>query len=369
MRTRDLFSLAARSIRPGFGMAHVLITAFVVVCFCFSVAIWTSVSAEKAEPCELTVTAPSYLDLTEQTVQDIDAIPDVVDAAGLVEVPATVESEKYTASLTLVGIDGDYLEVAYSVGDVFPSDSAMPWIILSEAATKSFVDLTDKTKHDANYMPSIDWLNANFALTVGNSNLSAKVSGVFEGNTVAAYISQDMAKQLLQRQGQPSGYTSAAVRITNIGAAEAVTKAISALGYEVANGSDARQEKWDTQLREAVYILILGLAGFLCSVMVKTADSAVNRLERQRRNTALRWEGAADRLIRMLGFVRYCYLNVAGILLGILLHYAVAAFIPMELRESSNFALTISSMPLGVTVTISLMSAFCISWTLSAHDH
>ena len=362
MRARDLFGLAARGIHPGFGTAHVLIMAFAVACFCFSVAIWSSVKVEKAEPCELTVTAPSYLDVTEQTIQDFLGIPDVVDATGLVEIPVIAESGKYTASLTLVGIDGDYLDAAYSVGEAFPVDSAMPWIVLSKAAARSFIDPADKTKHDANYMPSIDWLDADFALTVGENIISAKVSGVFEGDTVAAYISQNMAKQLLQRQGQPSGYTSAAVRITNIGTAETVTKAISALGYEVANGDKTRQEKWDVQLREAVYILILGIAGFLCSVMLKVTNRVVIRQDRQRRDTALRWAGATNTLIRMLDFVSYCYLDVAGVFLGILLHYAVAAFIPMELRESSNFALTISSAPLGVTAIISLMSAIANSY-------
>ncbi len=69
----------------------------------------------------------------------------------------------------------------------------MPWIVLSEAAAQTFADPSDKAKRATNYMPEIDWLGADFSLKLGNSTILAKVSGLFEGDDPAAYISQDAA--------------------------------------------------------------------------------------------------------------------------------------------------------------------------------
>lgn len=326
MRTRDLFSLAIRNIQPSFGVAHVLIIAFAVACFCFSIATWETVNMEKAEPCELKVTAPSYLDITEQSVQDIITISDVIDASGILTVPVTARSGKYESSLTLMGIDGDYLDVTYSAGSVFPTGSAMPWIILSEAAAKTFMDPMDKAKHDDNYMPSIDWLDAEFALTVGENIIAGKVSGIFEDENAAAYISQDMAKQLLQRQGRSSSYTSIAVRVTNIGTAGAAAKAISGLGYEVTGRDDSMQEKWDVQLRESFYTLVLGIAGACCAVMLEVTYKTVDRRRNQSRNYTLSWLGMSSDFVRWLDIVRYCCLESAGIGLGVLFYYTISVF-------------------------------------------
>ena len=107
MKLTDYLAMAGHSLHRSFDTAGTLFTAAAVTVLCFSGAILTTIHDEKAAPCELSVTAPSYLAITEQSIQDFRAIADVMDATGTVEMPVTAVSGKYAASLTLVGIDGD----------------------------------------------------------------------------------------------------------------------------------------------------------------------------------------------------------------------------------------------------------------------
>lgn len=346
MKITDYLAMAGRGLHRGFDTASVLFTAAAVTALCFSGAILTTIHSEEAEPCELAVTAPSYLDITEQSVQDFRAIVDVVDATGIVEIPVTAASGKYTASLTLVGIDVDYLDdLVFATGDLFPEGGAMPWIALSKASAQTFIDPSDKAKRTTNYKPEIDWLGADFALNLGENTITAKVSGLFEGDEPAAYIGQDIARTLLQGQGQASGYTGARVRVTNIGTSEAVSKAITNLGYEVANQDTARQEKWDTQTREAVYLAVLAAAGFLCAGMVRRTGTALHRAEKRRQIDALRWAGMSEAAIRGIDILRGVYLTLLGAVLGIAAHYLIAALVGLDSGTTSNFALI---LPVGL---------------------
>lgn len=355
MRIADYLALARHGLRRGFETASVLFTAEAVTALCFSGALLAAIHGEKGSPCELAVTAPSYLAVTEQSVLDFQAIADVVDATGVVEAPVTARSGKYAASLTLVGLDGDYLrDLVYITGERFPDSGAMPWIALSKAAAQSFVDPEDKTKRSAGYMPDIDWLGADFSLEMGGGAVSAKVSGLFEGDEPAAYVSRDIARALLQSQGQTSGYAGARVRVTNIGAAEAVSKAITDMGYQVANRDSARQEKWDAQTREAVYLAVLAAAGFLCAGLLRLTGTARCREDARRRDDALRWAGMSDAAIRGISVLRGTYLALLGAALGITAHYLVAALVGLDAGTASSFALTLPAP------WLSLLLCFCI---------
>ncbi len=341
MRLGDFLALARRGSRRGFEAAFVLFTAAAVAALCFAGALLAAIRDEKDEPWELTVTAPGWLAVTEQSVLDFQAIDGVTDATGVIEVPATVRTGKFTAGLTLTGIDGDYLEgLVYTVGEPFPEGGAMPWIALSQAAARSFADPEDKTKRSANTMPDIDWLGADFTLELGENAVSAKISGVFEGEEPAAYISRDMARALLQGQGLPAGYAGARVRVRNIGAAEAVSQAVTDLGYQVENRDSARQESWDARTREAVYLAVLAAAGFLCAGMVRLAGNALDRENARRREDALRWAGVSDAAIGGIAALRSLRLNLAGAALGLAAHYLIGALTALG-DPASGFALAL----------------------------
>lgn len=341
MRLLDYLALARRGGRRGYRAAFVLFTAAAMTALCFSAAILKTNRSEKSAPCELAVTAPSYLSLTEQTVQDFRAIADVVDASGVVEASARIATGKYAADLSLVGIDGEYLhDLVYLTGEPFPESGAMPWLALSEGAAKTFADPEDKTRRGPDVMPDVDWLNAAFTLDMGGSAVAAKVSGLFEGDGPAAYMRLDSLRALLQSLGQPSGYTGVRVRVTSIGAAEAVSRAITALGYQVENRDSARQERWDARSREAAYLAALAAAGALCAWLIHVTGAALGREGDRRRADVLRWAGMTDAAIRGLGLVRCLYLALIGAALGLGVHALTAALVALA-DPASNFALTI----------------------------
>lgn len=342
MRITNYLTLVGHGLHRGFVTAEVLFTAAAATAMCFSGAVLTTIHSEKTEPCELSVTAPSYLTITEQSIQDFHAIAGVVDATGVVEVPVIAAGGKYTASITLVGIDGEYLnDLVYSTGELFPAGGAMPWITLSKAAAQSFTDPTDKAKRSANYMPDIDWLGTEFSLDMGGNIISSRVSGIFESEEPAAYIGLDIAKTLLQNHGQTDRYTGARVRVTNAGAAESVSKAITGLGYGVENRHSARQEKWDAQTREAVYLAILSVAGLLCASMTRLTGAVRNREADRRRDDVLRWAGMSEAAIRGIGIVQGIFLALIGAAIGITVHYFIAALVGLNSGTTSNFALTL----------------------------
>ena len=360
MRCRDHLALARHSRRRGFDSAFVLVTAAAVAALCFSGAILTHVRGEKSAPCELAVTAPGWLTVTEQSVQDFRAIAHVVDAAGVVEAPATVRCGKYTAGLTLVGIDGDYLDgLVYITGDRFPDGGAMPWIVLSRAAAQSFVDPEGRTKRSASYMPDIDWLGAEFSLEMGDRTVSARISGLFESDEPAAYVSRDMARALLQSQGLPDRYAGARVRVTDTGAAQAVSQAIGDLGYQVEDRDSARQQTWDSQTREAVYLAILAGAGFLCGGLFRLTGAALDREQARCREDALRWAGMSEAAIRGVGVLRGVYLALLGGALGAAAHYLTAALVGLDGETASSFALKLPLprliWPVGLCVGAGLL--------------
>lgn len=341
MKSSDMLGYALRSIRASFAAAYLLALAIATACMYFAGAIWWNVRTEKAAPCELTVTAPSYLELNEQTVQDILDIPNVLDASGQIAASASAKSGSYTADLNLTGIDGEYLDVVYTQGELFPDSSAMPWLVLTEAAAKSFTDPDKSAQKKTDELPPIDWLNADFTLQVGDVTVAAKVSGVVEGDEAAAYMSQSALQTLLQRQGQSASYTSAVVRIRNIGAAEAVTEQVAAMGYSVENMDSARQTKWNNQLREAVYLLIVCAVVFVCTELIKKVDTLKNRDMEYAREQALYWMGMTAESIQTLWLVQRLFLNIVGATLGVALSSIIAAAIPPELRETTNFALSL----------------------------
>lgn len=109
MKNWEMLGYALRSIRARFATAYLPALILATACMYFAGAIWWNVRAEKAEPCELIISAPSYLEMNGQLVQDILNIPDVLGASGQIAASALVKCGSYTAEMTLTGIDGAYL--------------------------------------------------------------------------------------------------------------------------------------------------------------------------------------------------------------------------------------------------------------------
>ena len=323
MKTRSLLSLTLRDMDAIPAVAYILVLALSLAALLYAGSIRVSVTAGKNEPCELTVTARGQNELTDDSVSEILALENVVSATGCIRFSASVESGDYSAILQLVGIDGAYLEANYTTGGMFPALSSMPWLLLTLPAAKTFTDPNDTEKHDADYLPPINWLDADFTIQLGLDRVPARVSGIMDAKENVGYLDLSTTKQFLQKHGLPSAYTSVSVRIVNIGAKQSVSNEIIALGYQVTDDSGELQQKWDTQLREAFYILLLAAALLLCAVLIRII--AANR-DRQH-NTALYeemlWIGFSRSRMKLFLLLRWGTLDAAGILLGAVTAYCI----------------------------------------------
>lgn len=312
-----------------------LLTALGVMVVYFFFAAVKTVLTEKGEPCELMVMAGEGVSLSEGTVADILSFPDALAASGVYEVPVTLSVGDCSASVTVDGISADYLQVALQSGSMFPENSSMPWLVLSKSAVKALKDKEGKAG-------DLILLDSQIALTVGEASVIAGVCGVCadgEG-TAMAYMGQAMAKKLLRQQGLGRSYTYILVRVTDIGAAEAVTKQISALGCTVKTTSAARQERWSALEKEMVYVLLLGLALLFSTGMWKYTMNVKQKPERIKQDEALLWAGLSVWEVRRLHQTQTFLAILPGLVLGILMGVILPHLLP-DNAEQSLFALSL----------------------------
>jgi len=341
MRRFDLFRFAIKTLRTKYVMAFVSLVMIGVCCIYFAGAILLTVYTEKSEPCELTITTSDEYGFGEQAVQNILEIPDVLATTGVLEIPVTLTVGKYEASLKLVGVDAEYLQIEYSMGSVFPENSVMPWILLSKESQKTFRDPTDTTKRDSSYIPPVDWLNEEYSMSVGNNKYVSKLAGIFESEepTVAGYIDLTVAKKILQEQGQPGAYSSLSVRIKNIGSAYSVTKQIEALGHFVSSSNSELQARWSALQREAAYLFLLGVVILVAALRQQAAETMKLKSDRKAQYVAMKWMGLTRQTMHRIKCVQSGCLCVVGVSLGMLIGYLIPKFIPVTQRAENVFCL------------------------------
>ena len=359
MKLLDLYRIAVRGLRSGWTIVSILGMMLGAICLCFFGTIWATVHEEKAQPCELAVAASSYAEITDQVVADILALDDVVATTGILEVPVTLKTGHYTASLTLIGIDPVYLVGDIVMGGLFPDNSIMPRVVLNEAATKQFIDSENSSSSSADNAPDINWLNANIALSAGEKTITSKINGILTdiNDEPTGYISLSIAKELLRQQKLSTVYSSMAIRIRSIGYTQSITRRITALGYDVSNPNTELQTKWDAQEKEMGYLLITGTAFILCAVLLMAAVATGNSKEQKTLYQTMRWMGMSLSELKQIAFLQALYVGVAGAFLGIAISCAIPSFIPLEQKDICNFTL---SMPPGVAILVILTSILVV---------
>jgi len=363
MKCWDTCKLAFKGLRRGWAAIIVLGIMMSVVCFSFAGAIQLSMKSEKAKPCELTIQASDTAKLTDQSVSDILQIPNVMAATGMMEVPVTLKSGKYTATLTLCGIDRGYLKDGFSFGGLFPETSVMPYIVLNGAAVKQFVDKENPPAPDqTDYAPAINWVSAGIALSFGedaSKPITSKVCGILESKgeeeeeTPAGYTSISVAKELLRNQNMPAEYTSIAVRLQSIGLAKDVAKRISDLGYTASDPSVELQAVWERREMEMTNLIMVGAIGLLYFSFLIAAVDRGNLFEEHRQLDTMRWIGMTTSNLKVIYFLRTAIADTVGVFLGITISYIIPSFVPEEQTATSIFALQVPAL---VTVVVGVAS-------------
>lgn len=228
---------------------------------------------------------------------------------------------------------------------------------------------TDTDSGDNPNAPKIDWLNASYSLQTGESGqeIPSKVCGMIagsgKGQEPAAYISLTAAKNLLQRSGQSTSYTGAKVRVTNIGCADNVSQAISALGLNVTNSNAQLQTKWDGEFKEMTYLIILGAFCLLCSAVLIAVWRMISMQEQKEAWVMLRWLGIREKNIRSLFLIQAIMISLIGIAVGIIVALSLPSFLSPDLKGKSIYTLPIPFEVILLSIVICIITAICSCFT------
>lgn len=362
MRIPDLLFLAMKSLKSKWITLPITVTAISAFCLCFAGTVLTTVQEEKSFPYELDVLSGT-VKLSDNAIAELSGIPHVTAATPVLQVPVSVQAGKYTARLTLAGIDPIYLNDSLAQGGIFPSSSVMPYIVLNKAACRQFADeASGETGADAEE-PAIDWLNA--AISVQTSETAkpvvSKVVGILaeddEEQEPAAYISIASAKALLQAAGQSMDYVGANVRIENIGYAERVSRAVSKLGLNVSDLNKDVQIKWDIELKEMTYLILIGAVCLLSLSAIMIGRIRISQFEREEALAALRWIGMKEKEIARIFTTQAILVVLSGIAVGTIVSIFVPLFISPEVQGTTIFSLRIPFNVLVSCVAICLMAS------------
>ncbi len=365
MRISDLLWMALKNLKARFMVLPVAAIAISTFCLCFAGAVLTSVQQEKGVPCELEV-LPGAEQLSESTLAGIAAIPDVTAVTPVLQVPVSLQTGGYTAQLTLTGMDASYLTEDFAQGGIYSDSSVMPYIVLNKAACKLFTDekSSGNGTTDEEEEPPVDWLNSGVSIQTGENTrpVVAKLVGILsaddEDQEPAAYISIASAKALLQQDSLSADYFEANVRITNAGYAESVTKAVTGLGLSVTDSNAATQDKWDTELLEMTYLILLSVFGLVCWALLAATGRKILLLEHEGTILALQWIGMKKQSVGQLFLLQSLMSVLLGSSIGIIVGVAVPSFLPPELFGMSIFSLQIPFEAASVSAAICIAFGF-----------
>lgn len=412
MRISDLLRISLKTLKKQWTILLAAGMAGCTFCLCFSGAIFNVLRQEKARPYELVVSSEGTERLSDEMIARLSEIPGVKAVTPVLQVPVSIKTGKYTAQLTLTGIDAAYLQEPFSAGGIFPDSSVMPYIVLNAAACKQFAD-------DGEKPPTVDWLNAGFLLQTGGSGkasvpntggkaaasgdggkesasgkedkaampvdngkisagnggktavagkggktISSKVCGTLAQQSKqveqepSAYISLAAAKDLLRKSGQSTDYTAAHVRVINSGEAARVSKAITVLGITAANPNESLQAKWDAFLKEANYLAAMGAFGLLCSATLFSVWRKAFFLEQKESLDMLLWFGMSPKNLNRLFIMQMLIHSFLGGAIGLVVSFSLPSFLPADLGEASVFMLSIPPGTAVLSVAICTAAVF-----------
>ncbi len=361
MRISDLLFLAMKSLKSKWIMLPIAAAAISAFCLCFAGTILTTVQEEKSFPYELNVLSGT-LKVSDNAIAELSGIPNVTAATPVLQVPVSVQMGKYTVQLTLTGIDATYLNDAFAQGGIFPNNSVMPYIVLNKAACRQFADETSgEADADAEEEPTIDWLNAAISVQTGEKPVVSKIVGILaeddEEQEPAAYISITSAKALLQAAGQSTEYVGANVRIENIGYSEHVSREIAKLKLSVSGSNKDVQMKWDVELKEMTYLILIGAVCLISSSAIMIGRIRISQFEQEEALAVLRWAGMKEKEMARIFTTQAILIVLSGIAVGTITGIFVPLFISPEVQSTTIFSLRIPFSVLALCAAICLIAS------------
>lgn len=269
-----------------------------------------ALNREKNQPWELQIAAEG---LPEESLAAVCALEDVIDVTPVYELSVELTVGACTQEITVYGVRGGYLQKSMLDGDMFPEGGQTPYLVINRAAWTAFRDVSGETvAADAlpNWRQSAVWLQSggtggeDSGDLDGGARFPARICGVcLEGETPEAYMDSEWAKKLLLDRGETPTASRLLVRITDAGAQEAVSEALSALGVSAENTDEESLIFWRQRELENGYGALTSLVCFFAAAALLHLQLVHGRERRQQENAALEAGGMPRGLYKRIGIL------------------------------------------------------------------
>lgn len=307
--------LLARKTMPGAGKYLTLLLAALSFFLLFSgLRIGRSIRAEQALPCEITAAA-EQTGISSSMLALVGRIHGVEVVSLTDTMEATLRYEDYQAAVLLRSLDSAVLEGEWLCGSAYPDETAMPYLVLNEAALYAFRN-AKKAKLEA--PEQLPWTELELTLQSGNDHETViRVSGVLHDGAedARAYLSTAQLRKLKFEAGMETAKGQLWLRMANAGARADVVHALSDLSL-TADENDDRQEEWKRQEERRNLYLGTGAAVLLAAAGMMAAQEKYRRIRMQPACELLDIEGIPDPLLRRIARLRWRILTFASLLLG-----------------------------------------------------
>ena len=343
-----MLNISIKSVKGVWAVLIALCMATSTFCLCYAGAVFMSAQQEKAIPFELVISTQKTTGITETMLSEIREIADVEDVTPVLQIPVQINMGGYSAELVLTGVMPSYLDNENRL----PEESVMPYILLNEAACKSFLNGKETTVSPEK--PNIDWLETKVLISRGEEikPVASKVVGIMESgenDEPVAYISLNAAKALMKTSVQSTVCTTAYVRVKNIGCAESISGALSTLGLMATNADAGLQAKWDIQEKEMTYLIVLGVISLLCSTVLLAAWQRLLLYKQKHAYEMLYWMGIKKKEITKIFTQQSMLLSLLGGGVGILIALVLPSFLSQDLKGISIFMLPIQFFSVAIS--------------------
>jgi len=290
---------------------------FAVLCFAIGVAglvlaskSYGAILTKRAQPCE------SLAELSqgqpETILNQVRQMEGVLNAGQLIESQGTLLWEEYSAEICLISVGADYLQGDWIQGDAYPETTAMPYLVVNEAALKAFQN--SKKEH----LPKdkeIDWLTQRVFWRLGEERTNVRICGILQDGKEEpwAYVSLSQRGVMGNENDSRDPSCTIWIRMENSEVQASLMSQLSGIGISL---QDPGEE--DSSLETGLYrkgaagLVFLGVAGVVLYYQEKyrnLRDAAVyNRLY---------FMGVSKEMLNSVRWLRWGVTVGMGILIGV----------------------------------------------------
>lgn len=181
---------------------------------------------------------------------------------------ATLSSQEASLSASITAVTSDYLDVAFSLGGVFPDESNMPFLVLNRYAAEHFTTQDDT-------VTSVD-VNDTVVMTIQEQEVSVVICGIFEDGLEqpVVYMSYTVASRMLPKEET----INLLFRLKRTDDLEEAAKELDQLQVSVTY-DHALPERWKLTKQQIYQTALSALVLLLCSAVQMAGQNKSERHE------------------------------------------------------------------------------------------